>query len=552
MNRSSTSATRADPLHASPFLSPTVSRLAPPFALFVLALLFVGLYDPLHRPLFQDPGIFALLSQLVAQGFVPHQAAFNEQASLAFLVGGAAIWLGNLVGLVPLIALRLASMGVVGGVAVTTYAVGKNFTGSAWVGLIAGVILLGFQGYIVRAAVALEPKSLMLMFGMASLYYLQERKWFWAGALACAAALTWQVAGIYLLIALALALMQGGILLQERGRAFLLTGLGAAAVAGTYLAYFVAHNAYLEMFQQTFVAPALMHTLANKTPGQLLSDLVVTFYRGFHWHIVFGVFGLLGLLLEFGTLAYGKKWQAIPLRVGDALLQNPRTSGLLLATLGFFAMTYADFQNFPDWIPLLPFISIFAALFLFKVARFVLARVPRLTAQAWWVWAAMALVVFLFSTYETVSASRAPLRNTWQEQQQIADQLNRVIPADAPVWMLGKSELLFFMKRQNLNKYIYLLGRVDAASDKFDPGGFAGMLKGALAQKPVLYVLGRVKRGKFSTRANFDLVRKSIKGYVHLERCRVMGSGAFYAPPELAKTWFAKEQGGCLTNPPPK
>ncbi len=552
MNGTVTLATRAAGLRASPLVSPTVQRVAPPLALFVLAFVLVGLYDPLHRPLFQDPGIFALLSQLVAQGFVPHRDAFNEQTSLAFFVGGGAMWLGSLVGVHPLIAFRVAAMAVLGGVAALTYLVGKQYSGSTWVGLIAGIILLGFQGYVLRAAIALEPKSLMLVFGLASLYYLHRRKWFWAGALGCLAALAWQVAGIYLMVAGLLAFMQGGMELRERFRAVLLVGVAAGGVFGIYFLYFFLNHAHVEMLQQTFLAPSLMHRVSRVTTAARVRRMVVTFYRGFDLHVLFGALGAAGLMLEFVTLAYAKKWQAIPLRVSDALLQNPRTAGVLLATLLFFGTGFADFQNYPDWIPLLPFISIFAALLLHRVIQFVLKRAAFVTTRRWAVWAAIAVAVLLFSSYEIAGAARAPLRNTWQEQQAVADQLNGVIPADAPLWVLSKADLLFFLKRHNLNKYIYLLGRVDAASDRFDPGGFATMVQDALAQKPVLYVLARVKRGKFSTKANFETVTKSIKGYVHLERCRVIGGGAFYTLPAQAADWFSKERGGCLTNPPGK
>lgn len=552
METSVNSATRATELRASPLVSPTVQRWAPPIVLFVLACIFVGLHDPLHRPLFRDAGIFAYLSQLVTQGLAPHRDAFNEQASLTFLVGGAAMWLGNLFGIHPLISFRLTAMAALGGVAALTYVVGKFYTRSTWVAFTAGLILLGFQGYVLRSAVALEPKSLMLVFGLASLYFLHERRWFWAGALACAAALAWQVAGIYLLVALALALMQGGILLQERARAVALTAAAAAGVFGIYFLYFFLNNAHIEMLQQTFLAPSLMHRVSRMTTSARLERMVTTFYRGFHEHVVFGILGALGLMLDFGTMGYAKKWQAIPLRVGDALLQNPRTAGVLLTTLAFIAMGFADFQNYPDWIPLLPFISIFAALFLYRVASFVMQRAALVNARRGLVFAAVALVVLAASTFQTASAARRPLRNTWQEQQAIADDLNRVIPANAPIWILSKADLLFFMKRQNPNKYIYFLGQIDAAADLFDPGGFAAMFNNTMATKPVLYVLGRLKPGKFSTRANFDLVSKSTKAYVRLSRCHAIGSGAYYAPPAVAADRFAKERGGCLTNPPPK
>src|SRR4051794_19861789 len=128
MNRTLTTAARTDTRRASPLFSPRVQQFTPPLALFLVALIAACLYDPLHRTLYEDPGIFALISQLVAQGLAPHQAVFNEQASLTYLLGGAVMWLGNLVGLHPLISFRILSILVFAGVVVLTYVVGKVVT----------------------------------------------------------------------------------------------------------------------------------------------------------------------------------------------------------------------------------------------------------------------------------------------------------------------------------------------------------------------------------------------------------------------------------------
>src|SRR4029079_10994434 len=123
--------------------------------LFLAAFVVLWQYDPLHRPIDFDPGIFAYLSRLVALGLAPHKYAFNEQASLAFLLGGAAMRLGALVGIHPLLAFRAASMLVMACAVVLTYRVGALFTRSRAVGFLAGIIMLGYEGYNVRAATTL-------------------------------------------------------------------------------------------------------------------------------------------------------------------------------------------------------------------------------------------------------------------------------------------------------------------------------------------------------------------------------------------------------------
>jgi hypothetical protein len=523
---------------------------APPFGLFLLALLFVFQYDPLHRPLLQDPGIFAFLSQLVAQGHVPHQSAFNEQSSLTYFFGGAAMRLGDLFGVHHLIALRAASMVVAGVVVVLTYVTGKRFAQSEWVGIGAGLVMVGFSGYFLRAAIALEPKSFMLVFGLTTLYLLSRRSWFWAGVTASATGLAWQIGWGYLVVALVLAFLQGGATLTERLRAVLLTLGAAVGVFAVYLAYFIARGAAVEMLQQTFLAPGVMHNVNTRTFDERWVKLARTFTRGFGAHSIFGVLGASGLVVWLAERARARSWRAGVLRVGDALFGDPRTSGTLLVTFGFLLYSLLDFQNYPDWIPLLPFVSIFAVLLLRSALGLVSKRLsfsPRVERAAGM---ALACAILLLSASQTAYATRGALRNTWQAQQAVADELNGRIPRDAPVWLLGKAELLFFMQRQNLNKYIYLLGRVDAAADAFEPGGFETMFREAQAQRPVLYALGRFKPGKFSTRARFELVRASTAAYTRLKRCRALGAGAWYAPPELARALYPAGVGNCLSAPP--
>jgi DolP-mannose mannosyltransferase len=547
MNRTPTTAARPkNTWRASPLLTPRLQRFALPFALFLLALVSAWLYDPFHRTLYEDPGIFALISQLVAQGFAPHQIVFNEQASLTYLLGGAVMWLGNLAGLHPLISFRILSMLVFAGVVVLTYVVGKIVTDSTFVGLVAGFILVSFQGYVARAATALEPKSLMLLFGLGALYFLSKRKWLIAGALASAAGLAWQIAWGYLIVALLLSLMQGGMTLQERGRAFLETLGAALAVFVVYLAFYVAHGAQVEMFQQTFLAPLIMHDGEHIPFIAIMVKLARAFYVGFGVGWVYGILGMLGLGLWLGAHVYAKQWRGVALRVSDLLVANPRTSGTLLAIGGFALFSYLDFQNYPDWFPLLPFISIFAAWFLYLVYHFLTQRLtlPNSLERAGWI--ALAFLALLFGAYQTVEATRGVMKITWQDQQRVADEINREIPPDAAMWLSYKPELLFFMQRHNSNKYIYLLGRVDAAADAFEPGGFDRMFQSIQNQHPVLYALDGFKARKISTHAHFELVKHTFQNFIPLTSCRILGRGNFYAPDPQAAQLFPTDTNACL------
>jgi len=524
--------------------------LAPPLAVFLVTLLVLWQYDPLHRPLYFDPGIFAYIAQLVAQGFAPHKYAFNEQASLAFLLGGAAMRLGDLINLHHLLAYRALAMLVMASAVALTYITGIVFTRSRVIAFFSALILMGYEGYGTRAATILEPKSLMLVFGLVTLYFLSKRKWGWAGACASAAGLAWQIGWGYLLVALLLALIQGGPTWNARLRACAFT-LGAALVVFlVYALYFATQDALGDMLQQTFLAPILMHNVASKTVSERLFKLAERFYFGFGTHIVFGVLGGVGFLAWLA--AHLRPWdsRAFLRRAFYFWFQNRRTAGTLLVIMGLAMYSYLDFENFPDWIPLLPFISLFAAWLVWTLGVRSLKKLQVSQTMQRVTFAALALVIFAFSTYHAFSHTGRdqPVRGqTWQAEQRVADELNQKLGGDAALWIAGKPELLFFMQRQNINKYIYLIGEVDAAVDAFEPGGFRQMLADAQKQKPVLFALGRADRRYFSSEANFQALHQLEKKFVRLNRCNALGGGRFFVRPDLADALFPPGGRGCLT-----
>ncbi|TAH50766.1 MAG: hypothetical protein EYC68_13095 [Chloroflexota bacterium] len=530
----------------------TTSRfliLVPPLVLACAALIVAWQYDPLHRPLTEDPGIFAYLSQLVAFGLAPHKYAFNEQASLTFLIGGAAMRLGDLFGLHPILSFRFAAILNFVAIALLTYFVTYGFTRSQGMGFVAGAILIGFEGLGMRAATTLEPKAVMLVFGLAALVALQKRKWGFAGACAAAAGLAWQIAWGYLVVVLLLVFIQGGANWKERTRATLGAIAFAFGVMALYAAYFVAQNAFNEMLAQTFLAPLLMHS-ANKTFFAVrLAHLKNTFLLGYGSHAIFGILGVSGLLI----------WLAVQLRLWEPrqllararfyFFQNHRTAGTLLVSCGFVFYSFLDFQNYPDWFPLLPYIALFAAWLLCKSCATALRFLKASPSTQRAVYFGFACILLVFSAAHAFFPKTLPGRQqgiTWQMQQDAADQVNALLPPDAKVWLIGKAELLFFMQRQNLNKYIYLIGNVDAAIDYFEPNGFKGMVARALEQKPALLALARLQPRKFASRANLELINHVPDNWTGLHACRALGSGKFFVAPDQADALLASNRSSCL------
>lgn len=521
----------------------------PPVFLFCAAWLVTWQYYPLSRSLSDDPGIFAYLSQLVADGLAPHKYAFNEQASLTFFVGGAAMRLGDLVGLHHLIAFRFISILCFAVVAVLTYTLALRLTRARLVGFVAGAIFIGFEGYGVRAATALEPKALMLVFGLTSLLALQNRKWIWAGVWAGLAGLAWQIAWGYLIVALLLAVVQGGDTLRKRLRAFTLTLAPALGILGIYFLYFFVQNAQTEMVQQTFLSPLLMHTTGSRSVLARGRQLAATFMVGYGAHAGFAILGITGFAIWLVRALRVWHVRELPRRILQLFFLNRRTAGTLLVICGFTLYSFLDFQNYPDWFPLLPYLAIFAAWLIAQAAaramRF-LKVPPNARYAAYTTLAGIVLVGSTAHAFVSPPVEKRMKGITWQAQERAALELGQQLGPDNSVWAIGSAELLFFMRRHNLNKYIYLFGNVDAAADQFEPGGFRQVLRDALAQKPALWVVARLQKRKFSSKTSFNELEQAVKTYVPLQRCKTLGNAGFYTNPEIADTVFPKNGQGCV------
>ncbi|MDL1897800.1 hypothetical protein FBQ82_16180 [Anaerolineae bacterium CFX7] len=519
-----------------------------PLALILLTLLVVWQYNPLTRTLTGDHGTFAYLSQLVADGFMPHQYAFNEQASLTFFIGGAFMRLGDIFGVHRLLALRAASVGVFAIIVGLTYLLTLRWTRSQWAAFVAGAILIGFEAFGVRAATGLEPKALMLAFGLGALLALQKHQWFWAGALAGLAGLAWQIAWGYLIVALLLAFVQGGATPRARTRAVLQTLAPALVILAAYCIVFAAHGAFIEMVQQTFLAPALMHEIGSRPFAGRVRQLYNTFVIGYRSHLLFAALGIGGFVIWL--LAHLRPWRvrALPARGAYYFFANRRTAGVLLVVAGFTLYSFLDFQNYPDWFPLLPFLALFAAWLVWQAAARVLQFLnlaPRARTVGFAGIAALLGLVSVSHAFLAPPLEKQMQGLTWQDQARAAATLSRALGPETSVWVIGKPELLFMMQRRNLNPYIYLFGNVDGIIDRLEPGGFSKMLADARAQKPGLVVMARLPKNKFTAFANYRALEEIKTEFMPVRQCRALGAGSFFVPRDNAASLFAAAQ-GCI------
>src|SRR5581483_2663689 len=102
-------------------------------------------------------------------------------------------------------------------------------------------------------------------------------------------------------------------------------------------------NALVEMLQQTFLAPGIMHPVARQPFLARALKLVRMFYKGFGAHIVFGILAVAGAGTWFAVhLLPPASWRTVLRRALYYLFQNRRTAPFWLVTAGFLFYSFLD------------------------------------------------------------------------------------------------------------------------------------------------------------------------------------------------------------------
>lgn len=508
-------------------------------ALFLLAWVVFAQYHPFDRTLEGDAGVYAYIAQGITLGHAPYRTTFDILTGLSMLLGASALWVGSALGIEPLIAIRLYTLTVSALVVALTFLVAQQFFGRRLPAWIAALIMLGWSGFALSAALGMQPKTLMVLCGLSALYLAARRRLFWAGVFAGGAALAWQIGILYgiCLVLQELWSESGSPRGPTRRRALLSLAGGAAIPIAGYALFYIAMGAFRDMLEQTLLVPPMMrrsvHVLALNTR---LRHMLNRFMAGYGSELGFGVLAAAGWALYLApqvrnTLRELRRTR----RVAIPVLRTPSTGGVLLAFHAFFLFSLLDFQNYPDWIPLLPYLSMFAAYPLWRATEWLAARVA-IRGRAYAVLAALVCsAVLVAAVWDLPSQTERRLRGEWRAQKAWAEHANAILPAGAPLFLLGRTELLFLMERRNLSRIVLLGDRFDAAVELIEPGGYDGWLGRLRAARPEVVAHARLKHRKFADPDNMTELREWIETeYVPIKPCGIVGKGKYYVRRDLA------------------
>lgn len=392
-----------------PFVAPSVLGL--------LTILVLLAYEPFETPVVGDRALFAYLGQAVARGRSVYEVSMFDYLPLGPMIGGAAIVVGQWFGLAGLLALRLLSMGIVAACVALTFTVTRRATRSPRAGAVAALVLMGISILSRLAVSGLEPKVLVLLFGLLGCAALQGRRWASLG-LACGLGFTtWQP---FVVVALVLGLQALWVGRRAWRTTALRLCLGALVGLLPAALYLTAVGGWADCWRISFVMLAEARLEEGGRDRLPWTTWIVRLDEAvFVWAA--------GLGLVFFVLESLVRRRAGGLRSW----LRPRLAGVPLVSAAWALWSTYSFDYLPDLLPLLWLIGFWSA-WLFQRVE-VRARAVAKHGGRRWASAFAALVILTVAVYGLADALTYRTGATLSDQREMVSAALKDVPRDAPV-----------------------------------------------------------------------------------------------------------------------
>ncbi|HEY7546223.1 MAG TPA: DolP-mannose mannosyltransferase, partial [Blastocatellia bacterium] len=174
----------------------TVKRLFL-FTLLLAAIIY-SQFQIFKQPIRGDRANWEYFAQVIARGGMPYRDVVNIKSPLSAYIGAAAIVATRPFGLRDIYAVRFVFilLGIIttGLIFLTAFA----YFNSRATAILAAIIFLAFDPFIVSNSAGIQPKTPMILFGVAALFCIRRDKPFAAGAFSMLSALSWQPGLLFL------------------------------------------------------------------------------------------------------------------------------------------------------------------------------------------------------------------------------------------------------------------------------------------------------------------------------------------------------------------
>ncbi|HYF12332.1 MAG TPA: DolP-mannose mannosyltransferase [Actinomycetota bacterium] len=288
-----------------------------------------------------DEGVFVIASTAVADGALPYVEVFDNTGPLGPWVGGAGVALGRTVRASDVTSARAVYVPVALAILVMVFTLVRRMTGDAAIASIAVAALVALPAFSREALSGPRPKLLMIAFEIGALLALQRRRWFVAGVAVGLAALTWQVAAIVGIVAVAVAITSQR---PARAAASVAAGVSTPVMAVT-LVYVVAGRA--DTLWEGMVGWNLRYAWGSRSPRSIAARFIDPIRDAWSADIVSWPILALGILCVIVVAV------ACLRREGRMGLERPIVWVAALVVV-WLVWTWIDEQSVADLLPLMP------------------------------------------------------------------------------------------------------------------------------------------------------------------------------------------------------
>ncbi len=458
-------------------------------ALVAFSFLIIAQFQFHRLPERQDAANWNYMAQLIARGNIPYRDAVNIKTPLSAYAGAAAILILHPFGARDLMAIRCLFILLGALVIGCTFLVTFAYCGSRRTALLAALILLSSNYFANAHSRGVEPKTLMVLFGLLTLLAIYRNRPISAGLCGMLSALSWQPGLLFVGVA--------GLIFSSYGRSWrdirLLKGLlGALMPLAIMLFYFwvvrVLHDFYTWNLAFTFSVYSVYRPRSPVEFVQRVGNFMRNAYRSDAFYFFLALIGWVSALYE----------QLKPLlRNHDGRIAPPPVrSAVIISPLIYLLFCMVQINGERDFLPLLPFAGVFAALaiasFLQRgVARIIRNREPSTGRSIeYGSWGLIFTLIVTISLADILWLERE--FGTLQEQEREVSEITAHLQPGDEIFVHGAAEVLVLSHLTNASKYFFLDRGKDEYLDKLEPGGFDGWLARLKASRPKVVVLARM------------------------------------------------------------
>jgi hypothetical protein len=458
-------------------------------AAFLFTVAVMLMHRPFNRAEIGDQAIWDYVAQCIVRGQVPYRDVIEIKPPGSAYLGALAIEVGKLVRARDVLSLRLFVLLLAGVLSVVTYLAAQAYLRNRVASLIALAIPMVSSHFVDWMAGGIEPKLMMILFGMLTLLLIAKDEPFWAGVCSMLSCLCWQPGFLFSGVAF---LIFSRYLTTWRDLRALKALIGAAIPLAGLLLYFRSQGALGDLWTWTIT---FNHSIyANQTLSEMresFGHFLGISFRVFKADLVVVIASLVGLVMF--SIAQ------LRARLNAGASSELFRDAIIIAPLVYLMACFFRFNAAPYLIPLFPFIGIFGAWFvvelvrLIKAARIIKNGATRVTLATWLPAAVLSLLLGI-ALIRGVINLREPIL-TLRQQDRVFAAVSAMLEPDDTLYVHGTTELLVLLDKPNLNPYIFFdSGKDDFLASRQYGGKFSAIIEEIESRSPKVIAVSRLQR----------------------------------------------------------